>query len=79
MATHNPLAGYEPNKVDCFDCSETSEATAIFQDESVDMDIGQSYLSDAELDDETIGESAIFTIVSRARRTSELETSVSLS
>ena len=72
MATHNSLAGYEPNKVDCFDCSKAS--SAIFQDESSDMDTEQSYLFDAEPDDETIGESAIFTIVSTARRTSELET-----
>ena len=52
---------------------------AIFQNESGDMDTEQSYLFDAEPVDETIGESAIFTIVSRARRTSELETSLSLS
>ena len=57
MAMHNPLTSYEPNQLDNqldnFDCSETS--AAIFQDESVDIDIEPSYSCDAELDDEIIG------------------------
>ena len=82
MAIHNPLTGFEPNQLDNqldnFDYSETSGA--IFQDESVDLDTEPSYSCDAELDDELIGKSAIFTTVhSGARRTSEPETNLSLS
>ena len=42
--------GYEPNVIDNFDYSETY--TAIFQNDSVDMDTEPSYTFDAELDDE---------------------------
>ena len=78
MAMHNPLTGYEPNLLENFDYSETS--AMIFQDESCDIDPEPSYSCDAELDDEIIGKSAIFTTVhSGARRTSERETSLSLS
>ena len=41
---------YEPNVIDNFDYSETY--TAIFQNDSVDMDTEPSYTFDAELDDE---------------------------
>ena len=50
---YNPLTGYGPTQLDNFDDSETS--AAIFQDESVDIDIEPSYSCDAELDDELIG------------------------
>ena len=78
MAIQNPLTGYEPKQLANFDYSETY--TAIFQNESVDIDTEPSYSFDAELDDEIIGKSAIFTSVhSGARRTSEPETKLSLS
>ena len=67
MAIYHPLTGYEPNVLDDFH-SETS--VMIFLDESGDTDTEPSYWCDAELDDETIG---------GARRTSEPETSLSLS
>ena len=51
MAIQNPLTGYEPNQLDNFDNSETY--TAIFQNESVDIDTELS--CDAELDCELIG------------------------
>ena len=44
--------GYEPNVLDDFHYSETSEM--IFPEESGDKDTEPSYLCDAELDDETI-------------------------
>ena len=70
--------GYEPNVLDDFDNSETS--AMIMQDETGDMDTEPSYLRDAELDDETIGRAALFTTAhSGARRTSGLETSLTLS
>ena len=50
MAIHNPLTGYEPKQLHNFDFSETY--TAIFQNESVDIDAEPSYSFDAELDDE---------------------------
>ena len=53
MAIYHPPTGYEPNVLDDFHYSETS--AMIFQDESGDIDTEPSYLSDAELDDETIG------------------------
>ena len=53
VAIHNPLTGYEPNVLDDFHCSETTEM--IFQEKSGDKDTEPSYLCDAELDDETIG------------------------
>ena len=57
VTMYNPLTGYEPkqldNQLDNFDYSEIS--AAIFQDESVDIDIEPSCSSDAELDDELIG------------------------
>ena len=78
MAIYHPLTGYEPNVTDDFHYSETS--AMLFQDESGDMDTEPSYLCYADLDDEIIGISAVFTTVySGARRTSEPETSLSLS
>ena len=50
--THPPT-GYEPNVLDDFHFSQTTEM--IFQEESGDKDTEPSYLCDAELDDETIG------------------------
>ena len=50
MAIHNPLTGYEPNVLDDFHYSETTEI--IFQDEFGDIDTEPSYVCDAELDDE---------------------------
>ena len=77
MAIHNHLTDYESKLLDNFDYSKTS--AMIFQDESGDMDSEPSYSCDAELDDEIIGKSAIFTTLhSGARRTSEPETSLSL-
>ena len=52
MAIQNPLTSYEPKQLDNFDYSETY--TAIFQNESVDIDTEPSYSFDAELDDEPI-------------------------
>ena len=53
LAIYHPPTGYEPNVLNDFHNSETSQM--IFQDESGDIDTEPSYLSDAELDDETIG------------------------
>ena len=53
MEICNPPSDYEPNVLDDFHYSETSEM--IFQEESGDIDTEPSYLCDAELDDETIG------------------------
>ena len=53
VAIHHPPTGYEPNVLDDFHHSETSEM--IFQEESGDIDTEPSYMCDAELDDETIG------------------------
>ena len=53
MAKTTSSTGYEPNVIDKFDYSETY--TAIFQDESVDIDTEPSYSCDAELDGELIG------------------------
>ena len=53
MAIQNPLTGYEHNQLDNFDYSETK--TAIFQNESVDIDTEPSYLCDVELDEELLG------------------------
>ena len=53
LAIYHPPTGYDPNILDDFDCSETSEM--IFQEESGDLDTEPSYLCDAELDDDTIG------------------------
>ena len=56
VAKTNSSKGYEPNQLDNqldnFDYSETY--TAIFQNESVDIDTEPSYSFDAELDDELI-------------------------
>ena len=49
VAIHNPLTGDEPNVLDDFHYSETSEM--IFRDESSDIDTEPSYSCDAELDD----------------------------
>ena len=61
MAIYHLLTGYEPKLLDDFDHSETS--AMIFQDESGDIDTEPSYSCEAELGDETIGKSAIFTTV----------------
>ena len=53
LAMYHPPTGYEPNVLDDFHYSETSEM--IFQEESIDIDTEPSYLCDAELDDEAIG------------------------
>ena len=53
LAIFPPPTGYEPNVLDDFHYSETTEM--IFQEESSDTDTEPSYLCDAELDDETIG------------------------
>ena len=52
MAKTTSSTGYEPNVIDNFDYSETY--TAIFENESVDIDTEPSYMFDAELDDELI-------------------------
>ena len=70
---HNPLTGYEPKLLDNFDYSETS--AMIFQDESGDIDTERCGTRRWDY-----RKSAIFTTVhSGARRTSEPETSLSLS
>ena len=70
--------GYEPNVIDNFDYAETH--TAIFQNESVDVDTEPSYSFDAKLDDELIRKALSPTTVhSGARRISEPETNLSLS
>ena len=53
LAIYHPPTGFEPNVLDDFHYSETTEM--IFKEESGDMDSEPSYLCDAELDDETIG------------------------
>ena len=50
---NHPPTSYEPNVLDDFHYSETSEM--IFQEDSGDKDAVPSYLFDADLDDETIG------------------------
>ena len=50
LAENTPLTGYEPNVLDDFHYSETTEM--IFQEQS--SDTVPSYLCDVELDDETI-------------------------
>ena len=52
MAETTSSTDYEPNVIDIFDYSETY--TAIFQNESVDIDTEPSNSFDAELDDELI-------------------------
>ena len=52
MAKTTSSTGYERNVIDNFDFSETY--TAIFQNESVDIDTEPSYSFDAELDDELL-------------------------
>ena len=52
MAIHNPLTGFSPNQLDNFDYSET--LAAIFQNESVVINMEASYSCDAELDHELI-------------------------
>ena len=54
MAKTTSSTGYEPNVIDNSDYSETH--TAIFQNESVDIDTEPSSSFDAELDDELIKE-----------------------
>ena len=52
LAIFHPPTGYEPNVLDDFHYSETTEM--IFQKESVDIDTEPSYSFDAELDDELV-------------------------
>ena len=52
VASTTSSTGYEPNVIDNFDYSEIY--TAIFQDESGDIDTEPSYSFDAELDDELV-------------------------
>ena len=52
VANTTSSTGYEPNEIDNLDYSET--CTAIFQNESVDIDTELSYSCDVELDDEFI-------------------------
>ena len=66
---------YEPDVIDRIDYSEI--CTAIFQNESVNVDTEPSHSFDAELDDELIRRALIFAGVhSGARRTSELLTNM---
>ena len=51
LANNAPLTGYDPNLLDDFHYSETTEI--FLQEES--SDAVPSYLHDAELSDETIG------------------------
>ena len=53
LAIYHPPTGYEPNVLEDFRYSETSEM--IFQEKSGDVDTEPSYSFDAELDDEIIG------------------------
>ena len=77
VAIYNPLTGYEPNKFDDFDYSKTS--ALIFQDESGDRDT-EPRTRAMRNSTMRLSESALFTNVhSGARRTSECETSFSLS
>ena len=68
--------GYEPKLLDDFHYSETSEMN--FQEESSDKDKEPSYLCDAELDHETIGEKALSSplFFQGSRRTSGPKTSI---
>ena len=50
LAENTPPTGYEPNLLDDFHYSETTE-----REESGDKDTEPSYFCDAELDDESIG------------------------
>ena len=52
VANTTSSTGYEPNVIEHFDYSETY--TAIFQNDSVDIDTEPSYSFDAELDDELV-------------------------
>ena len=53
LAIYHRPTGYEPNVLDDFHYSETTEM--IFQEESGDIDTEPSYSCDTELDDEIIG------------------------
>ena len=53
LAIHHPPTSYEPNVLDNFHYSETTEI--IFRDASSDKDVVPSYLHDLEIDDYTIG------------------------
>ena len=77
VAIYYPLTGHEPNQLDIFDYSETY--TAIFQNESVDIDTEPLYSCDAKLDEELIGKALSSPLFIQERRTSEPETSLSLS
>ena len=54
MAKTTSSTGYEPNVINNFDYSETF--SAIFQNESVDVDTEPSYSFDEELDDKSLSE-----------------------
>ena len=77
MAIQDPLTSCGPKQLDNFDFSETY--TAIFQNESVDIDTEPSHSFDAELDDELIRKALSSPLLLRARRTGEPETNLSLS
>ena len=67
LAENNPLTGYEPNFIDNYQISETTE---IFIQES-SSDSRPSNLHDLEIDDYTIGSAPFTTVHSVARRSSE--------
>ena len=73
LTTYHPPSSYEPNVLDDFHYSETSEM--ILQEESGDKDAVPSYLFDAELDNETTKKSLssplLFTLNEKNQRTED--------
>ena len=69
VAKTTSSTGYEPNVNDNFDYSETY--TAIFQNESVDVDTEPSYSFDVELDDELIRTAPSSPLFTQEREESE--------
>ena len=65
VAKTTSSTGYEPNQLDNFDSSETY--TAIFQNESVDIDTEPSYSCDEELDDALIGKALSSPLLTQER------------
>ena len=63
LANNAPLTGYEPNILDDFHDSETTEI--LLQEQS--SDAVPSYLHDAELSDETIGRALSSPLFTRER------------
>ena len=63
VAIFNPLTGYAPKQLDNFDYSKTY--AAIFQNESVDIDMEPSYSCDSELNDDLIGKTLSSTLFIR--------------